>query len=343
MSRSYLYWAWLLFFLSTPSILFQIRRKSYLDWIVIVCTVWCTCAKSLLDIYSFTFQPTPWNTKNTIILKFWFAKKSNPQSWFLFRLEDLHFYTTYLPKISSIVSKIIKILQSYFSIGHTTTYSHVWIRLCLHEINLHFLITSFMEACQFKTGRRWGFLNFPPGVISSESSPDGTVFMSMGTGPVVLREENASFLATLPALRTYEPVDPDDPKWNSKMVAAGKPIRDDLLQDYPLGFKRPGETDTFADVKPAQITVDEGARPINPTYCKEIPPWLESECNALIESLLADKTIIRMDRPTSWCSPACFVRKANGPWGWSSILRDWTLPGRGSGTPSRVPRKFIAK
>ena len=62
----------------------------------------------------------------------------------------------------------------------------------------------------WETVIRWGFLNFGPGVISSESSPSGTVFKGTGTGPVVLREENASFLASLPAMHTYEPIDPVD-------------------------------------------------------------------------------------------------------------------------------------
>ena len=80
---------------------------------------------------------------------------------------------------------------------------------------------------------RWGFLNFPSSVVSTESSHDGTVFKGMGQEPVVLREENASFLADLPAMRSYAPVDPTDKMWNSKMVLAGKKIRDDLLEDYP--------------------------------------------------------------------------------------------------------------
>ena len=62
----------------------------------------------------------------------------------------------------------------------------------------------------WETGMRWGFLNFQSGVMSSESSHDGTVFKGMGQEPVVLREENASFLAALPAMRSYAPVDPTD-------------------------------------------------------------------------------------------------------------------------------------
>ena len=45
------------------------------------------------------------------------------------------------------------------------------------------------------------------------------------------------------------------------MVEAGKQIRDNLLDDYPLAFKRPGDVDTFSDMEPAMITVDEGAKP----------------------------------------------------------------------------------
>ena len=70
------------------------------------------------------------------------------------------------------------------------------------------------------------------------------------------------------------------------MVAAGRQIRDNLIQDYPLGFRRKGDTDTFADIEPVEITVDPGAKPINLTYCKELPPGLESKCDDLIESLL---------------------------------------------------------
>ena len=39
---------------------------------------------------------------------------------------------------------------------------------------------------------------------------------------------------------------------------------------------------------------------------------MEDKCDSLIQKLLADGTIIRTDRPATWCSPARFVRKANG-------------------------------
>ena len=107
----------------------------------------------------------------------------------------------------------------------------------------------------WETGLRWGFLNFPPGVVSA-SHHDGTIIKGMGPEPVMLREENTSFLANLPPWRSYSPVDPSDKMWNSKMVEAGKEIRDDLLDDYQLALKRLGDVDTFADVEPAMINVD---------------------------------------------------------------------------------------
>ena len=153
------------------------------------------------------------------------------------------------------------------------------------------------------TAMNWGFLQFPA------SATSGSVYKCTG---VELREENALFLQNLPAMRTYSPVDPKDTDWNTKMLQKGRQIRDDLLSDYPLAFKQEGDTQTHADVEPVKISVDEGARPVNRTWCKELPPGLEKESQELVDSLLEDGTIIRVDEPTQWCAPARFVRKANG-------------------------------
>ena len=51
-------------------------------------------------------------------------------------------------------------------------------------------------------------------------------------------------------------MDPLDTQWNLKMVEKKKQIRDHLLADYPLPFRRPDDVDTHADVEPAEISVD---------------------------------------------------------------------------------------
>ena len=82
-----------------------------------------------------------------------------------------------------------------------------------------------------------------------------------------MREENSTFLNNLPPLQKYAAVDPEDPQWNVKMVDPGKIIRDNLISNYPLAFAVEGDKNRCANIGPFPMYVEQGAKPVNKTFC----------------------------------------------------------------------------
>lgn len=77
-------------------------------------------------------------------------------------------------------------------------------------------------------------------------------------------------------------------------------VLSDKLKDEPM--KRP----------PMKIHLEPDARPINVTTARQTPLKFVDEADNLVEELLKCKVIAKVEKPTTWCSPAFFVPKADG-------------------------------
>ena len=63
---------------------------------------------------------------------------------------------------------------------------------------------------------------------------------------------------------------------------------------------------------PMSITLQEDAIPICVTTARLVPKHYEPESKKTITELLERKVIAPVEEPTTWCSPAFFVPKADG-------------------------------
>ena len=68
----------------------------------------------------------------------------------------------------------------------------------------------------------------------------------------------------------------------------------------------------YAAVKPIQVFINKGAKPINRSTCPRIPPGMEAACQEMIQNLEKQGVIKRYDKASDWCSPARFILKHNG-------------------------------
>ena len=91
---------------------------------------------------------------------------------------------------------------------------------------------------------------------------------------------NAHFLKNLPPLITsFSTIPTTSPHWKEDLIKQGNKIRDALLINYPLAFgDTSGSVNDFAAIKPIDIHITPGAKPVNKSTCPRIPPGMEDDC-----------------------------------------------------------------
>ena len=63
---------------------------------------------------------------------------------------------------------------------------------------------------------------------------------------------------------------------------------------------------------PMSISLENDAVPIGVTTARRVPKHYEPESKKTIAELIERKGIAPVNEPTTWCSPAFFVPKADG-------------------------------
>ena len=123
-----------------------------------------------------------------------------------------------------------------------------------------------------------------------------------------------SFLRNLPPLLTSFPIiSTMSPNWKEELIKQGDMIKEALLVNYPLAFGDSlGSVADFAAIKPIDIHVTPGAKPVNRSTCPSILPGMEQDCCQMIGDLEKQGVIRRYDFPTDWCAPARFILKNSG-------------------------------
>ena len=103
------------------------------------------------------------------------------------------------------------------------------------------------------------------------------------------------------------------PNWKEELIKQGDIIKEALLANYPLAFgDSSGSVSDFAAIKPIEIFITAGAKPVNRSTCPRIPPGMEQDCRQMIGDLEKQGVIRRYDFPTDWCAPARFILKHSG-------------------------------
>ena len=116
-----------------------------------------------------------------------------------------------------------------------------------------------------------------------------------------------------PLLSSFKIVPTTSPDWETEVIKQGEAIKSALLTNYPLAFGSvSGDVSEYAAVKPIQVFINEGAKPINHSTCPRIPPGMEAACQDMIKDLEHQGVIKRFDKATDWCAPARFILKHNG-------------------------------
>ncbi len=108
---------------------------------------------------------------------------------------------------------------------------------------------------------------------------------------------------------------------NENVAAACAKLRQDILEEFPEVF-----SDTLGSRrlkgKPMRIHLKEdNVRPKRVFTARPIPLALQKPAQDLLDRLLADGIIVRVDEPTEWISPAHFVPKPDGS---ARLVTDFT-------------------
>ena len=116
-----------------------------------------------------------------------------------------------------------------------------------------------------------------------------------------------------PLLTSFTPISTTSSNWKLELIKQGDLIKEALLANYPLAFGDSlGSVSDYAAIKPIEIFITAGAKPVNRSTCPRIPPGMENDCRKMIGDLEEQGVIRRFDFPTSWCAPARFILKHSG-------------------------------
>ena len=114
-------------------------------------------------------------------------------------------------------------------------------------------------------------------------------------------------------MTSFKIVPTTSPDWETEVIKQGEAIKAALLSNYPLAFGNvSGDVLEFAAVKPIEVFINNGEKPINRSTCPRIPPGMEDDCRNMINDLESQGVIKRFDRATDWCAPARFILKHSG-------------------------------